>query len=178
MNNRFKYFLPTFSAFHRISDLSLSTKDMWRSIFSFLCSNISPFLQCCPGGTSKLRMHWHKNKITRLYYHLPYTYTLSEILCTQATEHFNHFSYVLNKFLPLAGWSTTKPTLDLGQPAHLSMLLLILTKDLKRASASYLALWATSMVDCVVLLLYWSLAMLAWYFNLPAVFSDVSLDFI
>ena len=45
-------------------------------------------------------MHWHKNKITRLYYHLPYTYTLSEILCTQATEHFNHFSYVLNKFLP------------------------------------------------------------------------------
>ena len=41
--------------------------------------------------------------------------------------------------------------MDFGQPAHLSMLLLILTKDLKRASASYLALWATSMVDCVVL---------------------------
>ena len=31
------------------------------------------------------------------------------------------------------------------------MLLLTLTKDFKRASASYLALWATSMVDCVVL---------------------------
>ena len=58
------------------------------------------------------------------------------------------------------------------------MLLLILTKDLKRASASYLALWATSMVDCVVLSLYWSLALLAWYFDLPAVFSDVGLDFI
>ena len=36
----------------------------------------------------------HKNKITRLYYRLPYTYALSlrsEILCTQATELFNHF---------------------------------------------------------------------------------------
>ena len=63
-------------------------------------------------------------------------------------------SYVLNKFLPLDDRSTTWPTLDFGQPAHLSMLLLILTKDLKRASASYLALWATLMVDCVVLSLY------------------------
>ena len=60
-----------------------------------------------PGGTSKLRMHRHKNKITRLYYRLPYTYELSEILCTQATEPFNHFSYLLNKFFPLAGRSTT-----------------------------------------------------------------------
>ena len=34
------------------------------------------------------------------------------------------------------------------------------------------------MVDCVVLSLYWSLALLAWYFDLPAVFSDVGLDFI
>ena len=34
------------------------------------------------------------------------------------------------------------------------------------------------MVDCVVLSLYWSLALLAWYFNLPTVFSDVDLDFI
>ena len=33
----------------------------------------------------------NKNKITRLYHRLPYTYALSEILCTQATEHFNHF---------------------------------------------------------------------------------------
>ena len=36
-------------------------------------------------------MRQHKNKMTRLYYRLPYTYALSEILCTQATEHFNHF---------------------------------------------------------------------------------------
>ena len=36
-------------------------------------------------------MRRHKNKMTRLYYRLPYTYALSEILCTQATEHFNHF---------------------------------------------------------------------------------------
>ena len=34
------------------------------------------------------------------------------------------------------------------------------------------------MVDCVVLLLYWSLALPAWYFDLPAVFSDVVFDFI
>ena len=34
------------------------------------------------------------------------------------------------------------------------------------------------MVDCVVLSLYWSLALLACYFDLPAVFSDVGLDFI
>ena len=106
-------------------------------------------------------MRRHKNKITCLYYRLPYTYALSEILSTQATEHFNHLSYVLNKFLPLDDRSTTWPTLDFGQPAHLSMLLLILTKDLKRASASYLALWATLMVDCVVLSLYWSLALLS-----------------
>ena len=76
------------------------------------------------------------------------------------------------------GRSTTLPTLDLCQPANLSMLLLILTKDFKRASASYLPLWATSMVDCVVLSLYWSLALPTWYFDLPAVLSNVGLDFI
>ena len=31
---------------------------------------------------------------------------------------------------------------------------------------------------CVALSLYWSLALPAWYFDLPAVFSDVGLDFI
>ena len=48
MNDRIKLFLLTLSDCHRILVLSLSIKDMWRSIFSFLCSNISPFLQCCP----------------------------------------------------------------------------------------------------------------------------------